>query len=86
MAKNVGCVEYTGLPGHVKSGCTSTPRYKSRYCQEHEVYACTPQSRKDGDSDVGDQIVEMIIEKKTTRNTTFYKVSITNLLYVVTSF
>lgn len=72
MAKNVGCIEYPGLPGHVKSGCTSTPLYKSRYCQEHKNHACNPQ---DDDCNVGDQIVEMIVEKKTTRNNTFYKVS-----------
>ena len=39
------------------------------------MYACTSQTGNDGNSDVCDQIVEMIIEKKTTRNNTFYKVS-----------
>ena len=75
MAKNVGCIEYPGLPGHIKSGCTSTLRYKSRYCQEHEIHACNRPSGKDDDNDVGDQIVEMIVEKKTTRSNTFFKVS-----------
>ena len=74
MAKNVGFVEYSGLPGHVKSGCTSSPSYKSRYCLEHKSHTCNPLPGGD-ESGVSDQVVEMILEKKITRNNTFYKVS-----------
>ena len=66
MAKDVGYIEFPGLEGHIKTGCTSSPQLKSRYCQKHASHSlCTVD---------GDQVVETILEKKTTRNTTFYKV------------
>ena len=69
MAKDAGCIQYPNLPGHIKSGCTSSPQYKSRYCQKHDSRAC-----KSYHADEGDPVVEMILEKKTTRSSTFYKV------------
>ena len=68
MAKDAGYIKYPGLPGCVKSGCTSSPTYKSRYCEQHTNRVCIPQGSDE------DQIIEIILEKKTTRNSTFYKV------------
>ena len=70
MAKDAGCIQYPGLPGHIKSGCTASPQFKSRYCQEHDNRSCIPQCT----DEEGDPIAEMILEKKTTRSNTFYKV------------
>ena len=39
LAKDAGFVEYTGLPGHTKTGCMALPHYKSRYCQQHMIQA-----------------------------------------------
>lgn len=70
MAKDAGCIQYPGIPGHIKSGCTASPQYKSRFCQEHtsrvSLSPCT-------DSE-GDPVIEMLLEKRTTRQRTSYKV------------
>ena len=39
-AKDAGYIEFTGLPGSIKSGCHATPAYKSRYCDDHLHFAC----------------------------------------------
>ena len=58
MAKDAGYIQYPGLPGHIKSGCTSSPKFMSRYCQNHAQRASTPHCTQD------DTVVEMILEKK----------------------
>ena len=39
-AKDAGFIQFSGLPGSIKSGCHSTPAYKSRYCDDHLHFAC----------------------------------------------
>ena len=38
MAKDAG---FTGLSGMIKTGCTLTPAYNSRFCQNHMDQACS---------------------------------------------
>ena len=66
-ARDAGFVEYSGLPGKVKTGCMNTPKQKSKYCSLH---SCADEN------DVGIQgkVIEMVLSKKTTRNNTFYLV------------
>jgi len=40
LAKDAGMVSYPGLPGHIKTGCTTSPAYKSRYCKNHQTRVC----------------------------------------------
>lgn len=40
FAKDAGFIEFDGLPGSIKTGCTATPAYKSRYCNTHKNHAC----------------------------------------------
>ena len=53
LAKDAGFISYHGLPGHVKSGCMSTPSYKSRYCKEHCERVCKSDCQRhlNGDTD-----------------------------------
>lgn len=77
VAKDAGCIQYPGLPGHIKSGCTASPQFKSQYCQEHDNRSCIPPC-----TDEDDPIAEMILEKKTTRSNTFYKVCGYKVMYI----
>ena len=33
MAKDAGSIEYPGLPGHIKSGCTASPKFNSLHAK-----------------------------------------------------
>ena len=77
MTKDAGCIQYPGLPGDIKSGCTASPQFMLRYCQEHDNRSCIPRC-----TDEGDPIAEMILEKKTTQSSTFYKVCGIKLMYI----
>ena len=41
FAKDAGYIEFDGLPGSIKTGCTATPAFKSCYCEQHMNQACT---------------------------------------------
>ena len=69
-AKDAGQVEFVGLPGSIRTGCTETPELKSRYCSAHKGRACRS-SPQDEES-----IVEILLDKKSTRSQTYYKVRI----------
>ena len=86
-AKEAGYAEYEGFPVKVKTGCTNTPMFQSRYCAAHSPTAFVSV----GNSEVSSSAlsipaekrldqVAFILEKKVTRQTTFYKVELTNLL------
>ena len=47
MAKDVGYIFYEGLPGSIHTGCVNSPAFKSRFCKDHEEYACTLQVASD---------------------------------------
>lgn len=40
-AKDAGFIQFDGLDGSIKTGCTATPTFKSRYCTRHMNQACT---------------------------------------------
>ena len=69
MAKYAGFIEFEGLEGSVATGCMRTPAYMSRYCHEHSLQACKESA------DNPEQVVEVIVGKKTTRNETYYQVT-----------
>lgn len=67
-ASEAGFIEYDGLPGYVKSGCTNTPEQTSRFCSIHKpcVLVNTSQSQH--------KVIEMILSKKSTRSGNMYQV------------
>lgn len=67
-ASEAGYIEYDGLPGQVKTGCTNTPEQKNRFCSLHKPRALTCSHNS------SNTIIESILEKKTTRSVTHYKV------------
>ena len=70
-------MEYAGLPGKVKTGCMDTPKQQSKFCPQHKPRQmnselhCAELPSSEGMGGV----VEMILNKKVTRTTTFYQVS-----------
>ena len=68
-ASEAGYVQYAGLPGKIKTGCTNTPCQKSRFCPAHKPRTLTTDN--EGSSS---KVIEMILEKKTLRSHTMYKV------------
>lgn len=50
FAKDAGYIEFEELMGSIKTGCTATPGYKCRYCEQHRNHACDLQY-SDGDID-----------------------------------
>ena len=72
-----GFVEYAGLPRKVKTGCMDTPEQQSKFCPQHKPRQmiselhCAELPSSEGMGGV----VEMILNKKVTRTTTFYQVS-----------
>lgn len=77
-ASEAGFMEYAGLPGTVKTGCTNTPCQKSRFCHLHKPRTLSTETVKHNN------VIEMILEKKTTRSQTMYKVQI-NCYVTITS-
>ena len=85
-ATEAGYVEYSGLPGKIKSGCQLTPMQTSKYCYQHAERVCkpTPASLQE-DEEQGrassnrkmlseEGIVKMILSKKQTRSGVYYQV------------
>jgi len=73
LAKEAGFVTYQGLPGKVKTGCPLTPELRSRFCSLHKPRVCTKPDDATMTHDEQD-VAEMIIEERTTRSDTYYKV------------
>ena len=76
-------------PGAIKTGCPATPAYKSRFCSSHTQLTCHPGHSIIGDPEdasvtesavtkkqgsVGEAVVEMLLQKKSTHTQTYYKV------------
>lgn len=75
-AEDAGFVEYTGLPGKVKTGCMDTPEQKSCFCSLHkprQVNVSHTDTTTQHESRHG--VIEMILTKKTLRDVTLYEVS-----------
>lgn len=85
MAREAGYIEYEGLEGKIKTGCMNTPEQKSRYCTQHKPRACDPGMKCCDDETVaephasGGGIVQVVLEKKTTRTATYYKVVVVHM-------
>ena len=47
LAKDAGSINYSGLPGHIKTGCTASPSFKSRFCRRHSVRSSTVRNSKE---------------------------------------
>ncbi len=80
-ATYAGFAEFSGLPGRVRTGCPNTPAYKSPYCSLHKPMLTVPLRVQlpEGDADCEVNTVEepagIVVEKRTTRKSTFYKVN-----------
>ena len=70
-AKDGGYLQFPGLFGKIKTGCTATPAYNSRYCGNHTPYVVKSTTENVDDSE---RIVEVVLGKKITRNQTYYQV------------
>ena len=68
-ASEAGYLQYDGLPGHVKTGCTNTPEQRSYFCHLHKPRALTSPSSN------ANTVIESVLVKKVTRSITYYKVN-----------
>ena len=80
-AAEAGFIQYTSLPGFIKTACQLSPLRSSKYCFHHaprvgKMLHCDPEmeSASAHASTNQDGIVNFLIAKKTTRNTTYYQV------------
>ena len=70
-AKDAGWIQYPGLPGRIKTGCVSSPSFKSWYCIQHKVRSI------DGEDDhlgCNDLVIESLLATKETRSGKYYQV------------
>lgn len=77
-AKEAGSIQYPGLPGHIKTGCMASPRFKSRYCSNHDERSCSlADSTSDATSDTKspEGVVEILLAVKETRGSKYYQVT-----------
>ena len=74
-AEEAGYVEYANLPGRVKTGCLNTPEQQSTFCPMHKPWQAKMESSNSNSPDTPRHgIVETILNKKQTRNGTYYEV------------
>lgn len=66
-AKDAGWIQYPGLTGCIKTGCMSSPSFKSPFCEEHKI-RCAEDCTSDA------LVVEMLLAKKETRSGKYYQV------------
>ena len=72
FAVDAGYAEFSGLPGRIRTGCPNTPGFKSRYCSLHAPFAANPHETP------GEERPGIIIDKRITRNSTYYQVRVHN--------
>ena len=74
-AVDAGYIQFDGLPGLFKTGCTRTPAYMNRFCHDHAPRVCQIRTlTEDSPSPAEEGVVDSVISKKTLRNVTYYKV------------
>lgn len=80
-ATHAGYIEYSGLPGRVRSGCQNTPSQDSPYCEFHKPILAKPQkfdvSGVESSTNsvlTEEEPVGIIINKRETRNSVLYEV------------
>ena len=71
-ATEAGYIEYAGLPGSIKSGCTNTPDQVSRFCSLHKPRVLMPKGHHSNDH--SNKVIELMLEKKSTRSQNLYEV------------
>ena len=73
-ATEAGFIEYSSLPGTIKSGCQSSPRRQSKFCYNHAPRISHQLGRED-DADKPSEpgVVVLIAAKKQTRKDTYYQ-------------
>ena len=76
-AKDAGWIQYPGLAGRIKTGCVSSPSFRSRYCEEHKI-RCVEGENSSSESD--ELVIETLLAKKETRNGNNYQVYIDNCI------
>lgn len=92
-ATEAGYVEYSSLPGAIKTGCQLTPMRSSQYCYHHSPRISPSLALPDPDSsDQLDQphkrlvaehrVVKFILGRKTTRNQIYYQVIPHDFFYI----
>ena len=69
FAVDAGYVEFSGLPGRVRTGCPNSPGFKSRYCALHAPLAAIPHETP------SEERPGIIINKRVTRTSTAYQVN-----------
>ena len=74
-AKEAEFVEYVGLPGKVKTGYMATPEQTGIFCSLHKPHQLKRSSGPETQHKGQHGVVEMILTKKETRNTTHYEVN-----------
>lgn len=95
MATDAGFIEYPSLPGTLKTGCTKSPAFKSRFCSQHTPRICTSRPKYLAADDLETcidkaetttdttpkdvPVIELLLEKKCTRNGEYYKVIMNNV-------
>ena len=67
-AQDAGWVQNKGLPGHIKTGCTSSPAYKSHFCEDHKVRSA------EAEPSSNEIVIESLLAKKETRNGRYFQV------------
>ena len=61
-AVDAGYIEYAGLPGSVKTGCTETPERKSKFCSLHKPRILLTAEKK-----LNGHVIESILASKQTQ-------------------
>jgi len=70
------------LMDYLVTGYMNTPDYKSRHCKLHKDRACSL-SVDDQTEDDTKGVIETILEKKSTRKATYYKVRLYACIFLV---
>ena len=52
-AKDAGFIQFSGLPGVIKTGCPASPDFKSQYCSQHKSHACDLLNNGEVDDELG---------------------------------
>ena len=60
FAKDAGYIEFDDLPGLIKTGCTATPAFKSRYCEQHMNQPCALEVSAEVDEEINEPIGPML--------------------------
>lgn len=70
-ATEAGYIEYAGLPGSIKSGCTNTPDQVNRFCSLHKPRVLKPIDHHSNDHN--NKVIELILEKNLQDHKTYIK-------------